>query len=148
MASNAVGLNATPNTVSECPALISVKSLPVSTSNTLISPSSVGAPPPVASSLPSGENAIAHTRSANPAIRFVGSAFSTLQIVNSWKLPVMSVLPSGLKAIDSTSEMCAAFAGFPSGVFSCGSKSDFAYTHSCLSLSPFFSAGTVFSSKR
>ena len=32
-------------------------------------------------------------------------------------------VPSGEKVIDSTSDMCAAFASFPSGVLSCGSTS-------------------------
>ena len=49
------GLNATPNTVSECPPLTSVTCLPVAASKTRISPSSVGAPPPVARYLPSAE---------------------------------------------------------------------------------------------
>ena len=106
-------------------------------SKILISPSSVGAPPPVANFLPSrGERDGAHAVREPARCRFFGSPFSTSQIVSSWKLPVASVLPSGLNAIDSTSEMWAAFAALPSGVFSCGSKSDFANAQSCLSCRP------------
>src|SRR3954451_17337607 len=48
------GLKQTPSTVSECGAFRSMTGLPPA-SKILTSPSSVGAPPPVARNLPSGE---------------------------------------------------------------------------------------------
>src|SRR4051794_36244449 len=90
------GLKQTPNTVSLWPFLMSTTSLPVGISKTLISPSSVGAPPPVASSLPLPENARATTRSAKPVSFCFSLPVCASQTATSWKLPLTRVLPSGL----------------------------------------------------
>src|SRR5262245_2400171 len=70
------GLKQAPQPVSLWPLLISKAGLPVAASKTLISPSSVGAPPPAARHLPSGEYASAVTLSARPAILCLIAAFS------------------------------------------------------------------------
>src|SRR5262245_19275659 len=119
------GLKQTPKTVSLWPLLISNAGWPSAAVKTLTSPSSVGAPPPVTRYLPSGEYASATTRSEKPVIFCLGADFSISQRVTSWKLPVASVLPSGLNAIDSTSEMCAASTVLPAGSLSEGSSSVF-----------------------
>src|SRR5437016_5662473 len=78
------GLKQTPNTVSLCPDLISTAVLPVATSKTLISPSSVGAPPPTASSLLSGENDSVTTLAAKPPAVCFGTPVAASQIFTSW----------------------------------------------------------------
>ena len=76
---------------------MSMTSLPAAV-KTLISPSSVGAPPPVAKNLPSRGVGDGATPVGEPADALLAaSPFSKSHSVSSWKLPVASVLPSGLK---------------------------------------------------
>ena len=89
------GLKQTPKTVSLWPFLMSTTSLPVAASKTFTSPSSVGAPPPVARSLPLLEKARATTRSAKPVMRLRSLPVCASQRITSWKLPLAMVFAVG-----------------------------------------------------